>query len=217
MATRQSGLPPVEVDERPHTRITSLHVAKVLAFHPETYVADVQYLESGGGAEQQRVRVATARAGLSSGLFYPPEEGDKVVIAFLEGVETQAFILCGLFPPRAEMFCSDPTRFHFRHTTGTEVIIDGPTGKVTINAVQDVEANVQGNLTALVHGKAEVKAQGPVDIEGQNTGRVQLTDQGTLINQHGDAVITERSKCYYTGAPHMDHVSRRPGRTGFKG
>jgi hypothetical protein len=168
----------------------------------------------GGYSELSKVPLMAAKVNKDAGIEWSPEEGDFVIVMFINGMWTSPIVTGYCNPPSNEIMATEAQipkgkrRYHMR-CNKTDIVIDK-----------------DGNRTAYVNGNETVKIKnseivtvetGDITVEvaqGKCTvhikGKTAWTSDGTIEWDGGSGspkgVVQGDSVCAYTGKPHP-HIS----------
>ncbi|WP_456434539.1 phage baseplate assembly protein V [Thermosulfuriphilus sp.] len=160
-----------------------------------------------GQEESYWARIATPMAGNKRGIFFLPEVGDEVLVAFEQGNIDYPVVIGALWngrdlPPEDNADGQNNRRL-IRSRSGHEIIFDDTQGsetlilksaggqKITLKAAQGQEiisiGDAQGNQMVIrgAKGQIEIKAQGEVILEALNIkikagANLELSSSGTV-------------------------------------
>ena len=142
------------------------------------------------GYESELAHVAQIYAGADHGAVWTPEEGDQVVVSFLNGQLSNPVVLGSIYnkknmPLQTRTQQGDPKLFQTKgghyllmedgqgkrielsDTDGAnQVIIDTEANSITVRATQDVTVEAGGNLTLSAGGSIDITASGAITVSG---------------------------------------------------
>lgn len=155
---------------RPFDRCVELTAGKVVAVHPRYYTVEVQ-----GPFGFAEARVVAAKAQAVNGMYWLPEVGELVVLAFIDGNVQQPVVLGSIYPPEAydgvlQDKAGQPRDLHMLWSPKdapdrfVRLRIDQDSGKVTLETSDDVEVTVDGAKTLNVTGNVTLNVDGTTHI-----------------------------------------------------
>jgi uncharacterized protein involved in type VI secretion and phage assembly len=171
--------------------------------------ADSVSIEGGneGKAYSQWARIATLMAGKERGVWFIPEVGDEVLVAFEHGYLNRPMILGSLWniedmPPEKmdDQGMNDIRVIHSRSghrvvlndsddepsilivdkTEDNSILIDSAKNAMTIKVKGDLTIDVGGNLSVTVKGKIDVDATQDISMQTKANLKVKATGNGDL-------------------------------------
>jgi uncharacterized protein involved in type VI secretion and phage assembly len=148
--------------------------------------------------ESQWARVATPMSGNQMGMFFLPEVGDEVLVAFQHGLMDYPYIIGSLWngkdkPPETNSDGKNNLRF-IKSRSGHIVRLDDSDGKEKIEVIDksgkntiviDVSTNT---ITITAEGPIELKAKQDITLESSG-GNVSITGNNVEIKAKGNAKI----------------------------
>jgi len=130
-------------------------------------------------AESDWARVATPMAGPSRGLYFLPEVGDEVLVAFEHGDVRRPYVLGALWNG------SDQPGSDLVQTDGSFALRSDH--KVSVHAADAITIETGSDLQITTDGKIEQKASGDASVEGQNVNV--KANSSLTIEATGDLTI----------------------------
>lgn len=159
-----------------------------------------------GGVKSDWAKLVSPMAGKERGMFFRPEKGDEVLVAFEHNDGNRPYILGSLWsqvdtPPPSDGSAKDNNIRFIRSRSGhilrlddtkgkekiefidkdsqRRIVIDCDRKKIQITADEgDVEVSAKGNVKVDANGNVEVSAKGNVSIKAQ--GSLSLEASGKL-------------------------------------
>lgn len=135
-----------------------------------------------GDDESHWARLATPMAGDGRGFYFLPEVGDEVLVAFEHGDINHPYVVGGLWNGREK-----PPK------PANQVV--GPTGKVNQHIIHS-----RSGHTITLDDSEDQPSITIVDKTGQNTIRLDSTQNKLTINVQGDVAVTAQARVSIRGA-----------------
>jgi phage baseplate assembly protein V len=160
----------------------------------------------GGTAESDWCRVAQRYAGNGYGAVFVPEEGDEVLVAFIQGDMRFPIVLGGLYngkdkPPTDRTTSKDQKMIRTKH--GHQVVLDDSQGQEAIRIT-----------TADGHELVLDDASGTVAVTG-NGVKITLEDSGTVTVQGTKVVVDATNIALGSAAATLSAILGEPFMTIF--
>ena len=149
-----------------------------------------------GGSESTWARLASLMAGAQRGVFFRPEKGDEVLVAFEHGDPRRPYILGSLWSqtdlPPADDGKKEQNNWRFiRSRSGHVVLLDDTPGKERI-ALIDKDGQRQIIIDSAGGGKIQVICQsGNVEVQAPK-GQVTITAPDITV--HAENTLTLKSE-----------------------
>jgi len=174
----------------------------------------VDVIPFGGYSKLTKVPLMAQKVNMNAGEEWTPEEGDFVIIMFINGMWTSPIVTGYCNPPSNEIMATEAQapkgkrRYHMK-CNKTDIVIDkdgnrttyvngNETVKIKNSEIVTVETGditvdvVQGKCTVHIKGKTAWTSDGTIELDG-GSGSPKGVVQGDSI-------------CCYTGKPHP-HIS----------
>jgi len=174
----------------------------------------VDIIPFGGYSKLTKVPMMAQKVNMNAGEEWTPEEGDFVIVMFINGMWTSPIVTGYCNPPSNEIMATETQvpkgkrRYHMR-CNKTDIVIDKDGNRTTY---------VNGNETVKIKNSEIVTVEtGDITVEvtqGKCTvhikGKTAWTSDGTIEWDGGSGspkgVVQGDSVCAYTGKPHA-HIS----------
>lgn len=171
--------------------------------HPQnpTHQTVVHLYMMGGYSELRMVPVCTPKINANAGEEWTPEEGDLVLVQFVDGRWTDPVVTGYLGQPSNDVAATmtdvprGKRRYHMK-CNGTTVTVDKD-GNYIINGAKDANITISGDVNLTIAGTANITVTEEAKIMA--LGGVTLDGSGTEIVA---GVVTALTVCPFTQAPH---------------
>jgi phage baseplate assembly protein gpV len=151
---------------QPWRNVGGLYLALVLSVDPATGTCGVELEE---GSQPVAAHVVSPNANSSNGWVWLPQQGDLVVVGFLQKNSSMPVILGSLYAVNDTKHATNPEDMTLRHKSGTNLIIS-----------QDGTATLTGKAGAFV----QLKANGDVEVKhSSSSADVSLNTNGVDIQK----------------------------------
>jgi len=168
----------------------------------------------GGYSELSRVPMMAQKVNMNAGVEWTPEEGDFVIVMFINGMWTSPIVTGYCNPPSNEIMAKETEvpkgkrRYHMK-CNKTDIVIDKDGNRTTyVNGNETVKIK-NSEIVIVETGDITVEvAQGKCTVHIK--GKTAWTSDGTIEWDGGSGspkgVVQGDSVCAYTGKPHA-HIS----------
>ena len=135
-------------------------------------------------------RIATLMAGSSRGVYFMPQVGDEVLVAFNQGDIREPYVIGSLWSasdrPPAQLQTDPITKRVIRSPLGQEIVLDDTKLSVKLNNASGitVEIDATSATVSAPGGSVKIETGGTVTV----TALRSLTLQGNTININGGRV-----------------------------
>lgn len=184
----------------------------------------------GGYSELTKVPLMASKVNMNAGEEWTPEEGDTVIVMFINGMWTSPIVSGYCNSPSNEIIANEADapkgkrRYHMR-CNKTDIVIDKDGNRITTveksetrHVKIDESVTIDGKRTTILEGNDEITVNsGDVTIDvvqGKCTvhikGKTAWTSDDTVEIDGGSGspkgVVQADCLCAYTGKPHV-HIS----------
>ncbi|MGG6263461.1 phage baseplate assembly protein V [Leptolyngbya sp. AN03gr2] len=139
--------------------------------------------------ESNWARVVTPMAGANQGIYFLPEVGDEVLVAFEQGNIEFPYVLGALWngqdsPPTTNEDGNNNQRL-IKSRSGHEITLDDTEGEAKI----EIKSGNNRILIAVQENTIEITAEGDLTLQS-STGKVTLSGNGIELNSQGEVKIS---------------------------